>query len=106
MTDILIAVLSSAAVFSFITFLIQRRDSKKNDLAVIQAKLAKIERDQCRTQLLILITNFPNNKVEILKVAEHYFLELEGNWYMSELFRGYCESHDILLPSWFLSRKE
>lgn len=100
MISIVLSVLGSTAVFGFITFLIQRRDEKKNDLGNIKDKIEKIERDQCRIQLMMLINHFPKNKSEILAVAEHYFTELEGNWYMSEIFSEYCSEHDIECPIW------
>lgn len=100
MISIVLSVLGSTAVFGFITFLIQRRDEKKNDLGNIKDKIEKIERDQCRIQLMMLINHFPKNKSEILSVAEHYFTELEGNWYMSEIFSEYCSEHDIECPIW------
>lgn len=100
MISIVLSVLGSTAVFGFITFLIQRRDEKKNDLGNIKDKIEKIERDQCRIQLMMLINHFPKNKSEILSVAEHYFCELNGNWYMSEIFNEYCTEHDIEIPSW------
>ncbi len=46
-----------------------------------------------RLELLNLIHNQPNNKVEIEKVARHYFLELGGDWYMTGIYSDWATTH-------------
>jgi len=94
---ILIAVISaltSGGVLSFIQFLITRKDSD------IKGTLKKLEKDGLRTQLLLLILMQPDEQTEILKIAEHYFVKLKGNWYMTSVFSKWCKSKD-LKPEWF-----
>jgi len=98
---ILIAVISamtSGGVLAFVQFLITRHDEKKG----IGSTLRKLEKDGLRTQLLLLILLQPDEQTEILKIAEHYFVKLKGNWYMTNVFAKWCDSHD-LKPEWFKS---
>lgn len=78
---------------SFISSKITESVDKKLDN--ISEQLDNIELDSTRTQLLTLMSNYPDNESEILKVAYHYFRELGGDWYMSELFVEWAEERNI-----------
>lgn len=93
--------LGSSALFGFIQFLITRRDKKKDDSKVVIEKLNKLEKDICRTQLLELITDYGDNVSEIMKIARHYFEDLNGNWYLSSLFEEWLQKHKMSIPNWF-----
>jgi len=98
---ILIAVISaltSGGVLAFVQFLITRHDDRQD----IKGTLKKLEKDGLRTQLLLLIVMQPDEETEILKIAEHYFVKLKGNWYMTSLFSKWCKSRG-LKPEWFES---
>ena len=105
---ILIAVISaltSGGVLGFIQFLIKRKDDKEQRAEDrqdddIKGTLKKLEKDVLRTQLLFLIVMQPDEETEILKIAEHYFVKLKGNWYMTSIFSKWCKSRD-LKPEWF-----
>ena len=112
---ILIAVISaltSGGVLGFIQFLIKRKDDKEQraedkeerqenkDFDSIKETLKKLEKDELRTQLLLLILMQPDEQTEILKIAEHYFVKLKGNWYMTSIFGKWCKSRG-LKPEWF-----
>lgn len=99
--EILIAVLSSTALSSLIQFFINRHDSKKN----VKGKLITLEKDVLRTQLLLLILLRPAEQQEILTVGEHYFRDLQGNWYMTSIFNKWLTESNIAEPEWFDSRK-
>ena len=53
-----------------------------------------------KTGLLLLILLRPEEQTEILKIAEHYFVKLKANWYMTSIFKTWCDDHD-LEPDWF-----
>lgn len=93
---IVIAVLASNGFFALLQFMITRHDTKHN----LKDKLVVLEKDGLRTQLLLLILMQPEEQTEILKIAEHYFVKLKGNWYMTSLFSKWCDSHG-LEPEWF-----
>lgn len=95
------AVFGSAGVTGFIQFLITRRDSRKGDLQKILNKLDALDRSTTRTQMLLLMKEYPGKEEELMKVAEHYFKDLEGNWYMSSLFNEWLQSENHATPSWF-----
>ena len=96
LTTILTAVLGSATLAQLIIFFVQRKDNKKK----IPEKLDTLEKDTLRTQLLLLILMKPDAKAEILTLAEHYFKDLHGNWYMTDVFNSWCTEHGQE-PSWF-----
>lgn len=47
-----------------------------------------------RLEMLNLIRNSPNNKVEIERVARHYFVTLKGDWYMTKMYSEWANQHD------------
>ena len=95
-TTMLLAVFASNGFFALLQFLITRWDTKKN----LKGTLKKLERDGLRTQLLLLILMRPDEEGEILKIAQHYFVKLKGNWYMTSVFSKWCKSRG-LRPEWF-----
>ena len=78
---------------SFISSKITESTNEKLDS--ISKKLEDIELDTTRTQLLTLMNHYPDNESEILSVAYHYFKELDGDWYMSELFSDWAKERNI-----------
>lgn len=108
MSDAVIAVIGSTAVFSFIQFLFQRHDRKvemkngiKSTMREIQVTVAKLEKDGCRTQMLVLMSDYPHERAELMTLAEHYFKDLKGDWYMSSLFAKWLKDNGIEKPDWF-----
>ena len=106
---ILLGILGGGNIILFIKFLIERYDRKKereedNNLGGIQEKLILLEKDGLRTQLLLMILLKPEEQTEILKVAQHYFVKLKANWYMTGIFKKWCDEHG-LEPEWFDSNQ-
>lgn len=102
--QIVLAVLGSSAIFTFIQFLISRHDAKHGEIQKLEEKIDKSERDSCRTQLLLLISQYPDQEEEILLVAQHYFEDLKANWYMTSIFQKYCKAMDIEIPDWAMTQ--
>lgn len=107
MMKILALIFGSQALFTFIQFLITRHDQKKGCLASIikdikEIKETRIEekKDLLRMQLLSLIHICPDNTLEIMLVAERYFKELQGDWYMSSIFKQYLTEKKLATPLW------
>ncbi len=105
---IILACIGSSGLSTLIQFLITRKDknSDKKDLIVKELEEIKEmcqthERDISRTQLLLLIVNYPEDKVEIMKLAEHYFKDLHANWYLSSIFNTWLQENDLAKPDWF-----
>lgn len=104
---ILVAALSGG-LFTFIIFFVQRKDNKNDQLdklekaiAEIQEKLIIAEKDRIRTQMLIMMNHYPDDRIEIMKLAEHYFAVLHGDWYMTSIFNKWLEKNSIGKPEWF-----
>lgn len=98
-TTIIVAILASNGLFAALQFLITRHDQKKN----WRGKLDRLEKDGLRTQLLLLLLLLPDEKKEIMTIAEHYFKDLHGNWYMTSLFDKWLEKAGQGRPEWFKS---
>lgn len=96
-TTIVVAVLASNGAFALLQFLITRHDTKKN----IKGKLLLLEKDGLRTQLLLMILLKPGEKKEILTLAQHYFVDLDGNWYMTDIFKKWLKEEGHSNPEWF-----
>lgn len=92
-----ISAMTSGGVLAFIQFLIARNDDKQG----IKSTLKKLEKDGLRTQLLLMILMKPEEKKEILTLAQHYFVELEGNWYMTDIFKKWLKEKGHSNPDWF-----
>lgn len=60
------------------------------------------EKDALRTQLLMMIADYPEEKTEILKLSEYYFANLHGNWTATAIFNHWLEKYcDGAKPEWF-----
>lgn len=112
-SGIAIAVLGMGAGFAtLLQFLITRRDAKNDRLAAIEERLDTMaksqqenERNMTRMQLLLMMSDYPQETQEILMIAEHYFTPPPGgsggNWYATALFNNWLKEHDVAKPSWF-----
>lgn len=54
----------------------------------------KTDRKLTRLELMNLIQNQASNKVEIEKVARHYFVDLGGDWYVSGFYSQWAEEYE------------
>lgn len=117
---ILAIIASSAAILTFIQFMITRHDTKKgalteltqavdkvrDDVADLKESASKQEVDNCRQQLMLLIHISPNNAGDIIPLAFHYFVELQGDTYMTNLFANWLVEKSIDRPIWFKGEKQ
>ena len=106
MKDMILGIFVAVMSSGLIQFLITRADKKKED--PIEAKLDKIiaeqkksEKDQLRTQLLVMMNLMPQNHEEIMQLAQRYFNELKGDWFYSSLFAKWIKDNNIEKPIWF-----
>lgn len=118
-SEIIIAAIGSTGLWKFLEFVIANRHKKKFDIDTavqdiqkdlvtlrdnqkeMKQALAKNERDSVRTQLMLLMSDYPNNTAEIMSVAQHYFDDIGGNWYMTSMFNRWLEKEQIGKPDWF-----
>lgn len=97
LADIITAVgiISAAAVGIGTWFITQINSGTNQKLDTIIEKVDKAELDATRSQLLALMSDYPDNESEILKVADYYFNGLDGDWYMTDLFTRWADSRGI-----------
>ncbi len=90
-----VSVIGAAAVAAG-TWIVHNITAETNSrLDDIVVQLNGLEQDSARSQLLALMSSYPDNDSEIMKIAYHYFRELDGDWYMTELFMEWANEHDI-----------
>lgn len=104
--NIVLGILGGGNIILFIKFLIERHDRKQeraedNEKENLKSRLLILEKDGLRTQLLLLILLRPNEQTEILRLAEHYFKDLKGNWYMTSIFSKWLTDQNVGEPDWF-----
>lgn len=104
----ILAALGSSALFGFIQFMISRHDSKKGAMAALvqdvkdlKTAVGQLEVESCRVQLMTLIHTNPRNAADILTLALHYFVDLNGDTYLTALFSEWLKSQNIDTPIWF-----
>lgn len=64
-------------------------------IASVENTLNDIRQDTTRLQLDNLINNDSDNIESILKVAKVYFIDMNGDWYMTEKFKKWGKDHDV-----------
>ncbi len=96
LTTILVAVVSSNGLVEVIRWLIGR---KKENEEIIK-RLDKNEKDNVRTQLLVLMSDYPERLDEIMEAAHHYFVDLKANWYLTGIFKDWLKNKGIDIPDW------
>lgn len=87
-----------------------QEDSKKelteinNELKGLKNQLKLQEKDALRTQLMVMIKDFPDETSDILRLAEHYFTKLGGNWVLTDIFSTWADENGVVTPSWFTKK--
>lgn len=111
--SLILGIIGALCGNGLIQYLLTRKDNLKkesieNKLQPIESKLDKLlvetkktEKDNLRTQLLVMMNMMPNNQEEIMTCAERYFKQLEGDWFYSSLFAKYLKENNIENPIWF-----
>lgn len=59
------------------------------------------EKDSLRIELKLMISDYPQETADILRLAEYYFSRLHGNWTMANIFLKWCKDHEIEIPNWY-----
>ena len=119
---IIVSCLGSSALFGFIQFLISRRDKKKNNLDQLIENINALKKsnedfdeafkqvhlDTCRLQLMNLIHMAPKNVSGILELGKHYFVDLDGDSFLSTLFSQWLRDQHLeeSIPDWFKNYEE
>ena len=103
------AIFGSAGLFSFLEFLVRRHDHKRSPLKDVQDELKKNTEETMkareearqfnlritRMELFELIKLDPENKKAILEIAYQYFIELDGDLYMHDMFETWANEYNV-----------
>ena len=98
---IIISCIGTGGIFGFLQYLIQRHDNRKGVIAKIVEEQKKQEKDSIRTQLLLMMSDYPQEHQEILLLAHRYFVGIHGNWYLTTIFENYLKKEGLPSPHWF-----
>lgn len=90
-----VSIIGAAAVGVGTWCVTQMNAGTNQKLDAIIEKVDRAELDATRSQLLALMSDYPDNESEILKVADYYFNGLGGDWYMTDLFTKWADSRGI-----------
>ena len=84
----------------------QVEEDSKSRTSIFEERVDKIidivedtRKDTLRIQLLMLMREDNNNVDTILRVAETYFVKLQGDWYMTSEFYRWAKAHDVVIPN-------
>lgn len=85
-----------AAVMSAGGYLVKSLFSDTNDkLDKLSSQVDALRTESVRTQLITLMSNYPDNQAEILKLADKYFNEMNGDFYVTSLFEQWADQHGV-----------
>lgn len=98
---IILAIIGGGA-FGFIEFLIKRKDTKQTDkIDKLNKSIESLQRSQCRTEMLVMMNHYPNEQMEIMRLAKVYFCDMKGDFYLTSLFSKWLKENNIDVPIWF-----
>lgn len=78
----------------------------KKEIENINSRLKLQEKDELRTQLMVMIKDYPKETSDILRLAQHYFCTLQGNWVLTDIFSTWANENKVSIPSWFTKKGE
>lgn len=104
MTETIIAaVIGSGALSALIAGIFQLINNRREKT---DKRFQVLEKDVLRTQMLLMLKDFPEETSEIMKLARHYFEDLDGNWYLTTMFNTWLTQNEIAKPEWFKEVKK
>lgn len=74
---------------------IEQLNSNIDELLTLSKDTRK---DTIRIQLLMVMSHNPENTDTILKLAEVYFVDFIGDWYMTNEFSKWAKKHNVIVP--------
>lgn len=108
MHDIILTVVGCGLLNVIATAIINALNNRKGRLKVVEEKLDKVcdetkkaEKDALRTQLLLMISDFPTNIEGIITLGQRYFGVLHGDWFATAIFNTWLEESGVARPEWF-----
>lgn len=90
---IIVIVTACGSVLSWFEAKVTEHIDKR--LSSMELTVNEIREDTVRLQLDNLINNDSENVESILTVAHKYFIEMKGDWYMTEKFKRWGREHNV-----------
>lgn len=111
---IILALISSGVLSTLITALFQFLQTKKSKADGLESKVdaltteiadlkkadQKREIDQIRSEMKLMIYNDPDKEDDLLRMGQHYFVDLKANWTMGRTYAEWLRSRGIDIPDW------
>ena len=108
----IVSLLTASSALNFVQFLITRSDNNKkekhttdsnqnNKILELEGLIKYVMQGNLRIQLLVLIKLCEERSEEIIKVAKKYFVDFNGDWYMTSIFKSYLDDNKLVYPKWF-----
>lgn len=102
LATVIIACLGSSGLFAVIQLLLSRlfskhdnRDENSKSLKRLAERADTGDLNDSRIQLLILINHYPKCHTEILKEAEHYFVDLCGDSWVASIVMNWAVQEGV-----------
>lgn len=99
-------------IFDLISERKKIKEDGKKELKEIREELKNLkyqlkiqEKDSLRTQLMVMIKDFPDETSDILRLAEYYFTTLGGNWVLTDIFSTWALENNVTTPTWFIKKE-
>lgn len=74
-------------------------------LAPIEEQLSHLQLESAREQLVILMNHYDGDRKAIMDAAEYYFVELNGDLYLTSMFRKFAAEHDWDVEYIFIAKQ-
>ncbi len=72
-----------------------------NIIGEIKNKINYIDQGSVRQQIMMLIHLYPHRNEEIMKLGKKYFIEFNGNYYLTTIFKEWMDNNNLQYPVWW-----
>ncbi|MBO7733987.1 MAG: hypothetical protein J6S67_15590 [Methanobrevibacter sp.] len=76
-----------------------------DQITEIKSQIKLQEKDELRTQIMVMISDYPDETTDILRLSEHYFKNLKGNWVLTDIFKKWAVEKNVSIPVWMEDEK-
>ncbi len=84
----------AAACISACQYVVNQFDAHiQQQTTYLKEEIDEIKLSTTRNELMMLIKNYPTNVIEIEKIAKKYFLEMKGDFYMTDMYSTWAKAH-------------
>lgn len=82
------------AFFGGVNYIVGKLDEHISDQTeTIKEELSSVKLSTTRNELMLMMTNNPDNVIEIERLAKVYFVDMHGDFYMTGLYSDWAKQH-------------